>query len=147
MTYYYYCLSCAFLWFSPSVSSETVVDQTCCSLTSANLQVNNVQTHTNRMPHQMYTHADDQTSLPRDLVSHQRHHTSHLQHESSMITRRTHNNLQQLHHRLTQAKHALHMWPSSRTQDQVCLIERQIRQLDNPVALLRKSDDNVYTIR
>ena len=54
--------------------------------------------------------------------------------------------IERLVRRLEQAKHANQHWPSVRSQDQVCLIERQIRNLNNPVALLKKSDDNVYTI-
>ena len=40
--------------------------------------------------------------------------------------------LQRLHHRLDLACEAHRAWPSTRTQDQICMIERQIRRTRQP---------------
>ena len=50
---------------------------------------------------------------------------------------RAHARLQQLHTRLERARHAARHWPSTRAQDLICQIERQIRQLNKPVAVSR----------
>ena len=144
MIYCYSCLLLQLLWRSSPVSSETHLNQMFCSLTSVNWTASHASTHANRMSSQMHPHADDPPSLPSMLVSHQRHLQSNFQHQQQM---NTHTQIERLRVRLEQARHANKHWPSVRSQDQVCLIERQIRQINNQVALVDKSDDNVYTIR
>lgn len=144
MIYCYYYLLQQLLLCSSPVSSETHLNQMFCSGTSVSSTVSNASTHANRMSPQMHPHADDPPSLPRDLVPHQRNLPSMLQHTQQM---NTHAQIERLRIRLEQARHANKHWPSVRSQDQVCLIERQIRQINNQVALVDKSDDNVYTIR
>lgn len=51
--------------------------------------------------------------------------TQQRQHKRRLVTR------------LTQAQQAAREWPSTRAQDLICSIERQIRTLDKPVAVTR----------
>ena len=143
MIYCYYYLLQQFLLCSLSVSSETLSNQMFCSLTSVSRMVSNASTHADRMPYQMYPHADNSPSLPRDLVPCERNRPSNFQHTQSMtitdpaeqITTRAawhawfDQRRARLQTRLKQAEQAEWNWPCTRRRCEIMRIEHEIKQL------------------
>lgn len=115
---YYYCypqllfLSCCW-WIWRAITNKTI----CAVRLTSN---SNGSMDTNSSAHSLHQATHHHKTLQQNLVARPRNHTSHHAH----ITQ-----LKRLETRLEQATQACHDWPSTRTQDVVDRIERQIRQL------------------